>query len=95
MANEKPDQATAEPMIRFGDSWLPAHRLWHKMEVANMATDAIERFNDNFPHLASAETKDVVPLARRYLKGIMSPWAIKYGCIRGLSLEIMYPLEMM
>ena len=51
MANEKPDRATAEPMIRFGDSWLPAHQIWHKMEVANMATDAIERFNAKFPHL--------------------------------------------
>jgi hypothetical protein len=70
MANEKPGQAPAQPMIRFGDSWLPTHQLWHKMEVAIMAADAIERFNVNFPHLASAATQDVVPLARRYLKGI-------------------------
>ena len=70
MASSKLDQDPAEPMIRFGESWLPAHQLWHKMEIANMAADAIERFNANFPHLASAETRDVVPLARRHLQGI-------------------------
>ena len=70
MANKELDREPAQPMIRLGDSWLPAHELWHKMEIANMATDAIERFNTNFPHLASRATLDVVPLARRCLTGI-------------------------
>ena len=70
MASKKSNRDPAEPMIRFGETWLPAHQIWHKMDIANMAADAIERFNANFPHLASAETRDVVPLARRHLTGI-------------------------
>ena len=64
--NPHPDQ----PMIRFGDEWLPAHEVWNKMETANVGVDAIHRFNEQFPHLASADTRSVVPLVRQRLKDI-------------------------
>jgi len=64
------DAKTAEPMIRFGGQWIPAHDLWNKMETANVIADAIERFNEKFPHLSSADTRDVVPLVRQRLKDI-------------------------
>ena len=70
MANEESDRAAAEPMIRFGDDWIPAPDLRQRLRTANQATDAIERFNTTFPHLASTETRTVVPLARRHLKEI-------------------------
>lgn len=59
-----------EPRICFGDEWIPAHLAWKKMETANVAADAIERFNTAFPHLATDLTRDVVPLTRRRLKAI-------------------------
>ena len=59
-----------EPMIRFGGEWLPAHDVWKKMETATVVTDAIDRFNNGFPDLASADTRNVVPLVRQRLKDI-------------------------
>lgn len=59
-----------DPKIMFGGKWISASDALHKMESASVATDVIERFNNNFPHLASEITKDVVPLARKRLKNI-------------------------
>lgn len=70
MLSKKMDAKTAEPMIRFGGQWIPAHDLWNKMETANVIADAIERFNEKFPYLSSADTRDVVPLVRQRLKDI-------------------------
>lgn len=70
MANRKTQAKAAEPMIRFGGKWIPAHDLWKKMETANVIADAIERFNTKFPHLSSSHSRDVVPLVRQRLKDI-------------------------
>ena len=59
-----------EPTIRFGNEWIPARDAWKKMETATVVVEAIERFNDNFPHLSSPNTRDVVPLVRQRLKNI-------------------------
>lgn len=67
MAQDENDEA---PMIRFGGEWLPAHAVWQKMETVNVAVDAIHRFNENFPELASDATRSVVPLVRQRLKDI-------------------------
>jgi hypothetical protein len=71
----KPDPA--EPRICFGDEWIPAHLAWKKMETANVAADAIERFNTTFPHLSTEITRDVVPLTRRRLKAIQLEMPLK------------------
>lgn len=65
-----PKPGAPEPRIRFGEFWIPAHLAWKRMEIANVTTDAIERFNSEFPHLATQSTRDVVPLARRRLKAV-------------------------
>jgi hypothetical protein len=70
MASKKPRGDKAEPMIRFGGEWIPAHDLWDKMETANVVADALERFNERFPQLSSSGTRDVVPLVRQRLKDI-------------------------
>lgn len=70
MSSKEKHSKTAEPMIRFGGEWIPAHDLWSKMETANVVADTIERFNAEFPNLASAETRDVVPAVRKRLKEI-------------------------
>jgi len=70
MSSKEKQTNKAEPMIRFGGEWVPAHDLWKKMETANVVTDAIEHFNDNFPYLSSPDTRDVVPLVRQRLKDI-------------------------
>ncbi len=70
MAKEESDAAPVEPVIRVGDGWIQAHHLAQPLHTANRAADAIERFNTAFPHLASTETRTVVPLARRHLKEI-------------------------
>lgn len=67
MAHNEKDQ---EPMIRFGSEWLPAHTVWQKMETVNVAVDAVQRFNEQFPDLASEATRSVVPLVRQRLKDI-------------------------
>jgi len=59
-----------DPMIRFGGEWTPAHEVWKKMETATVVADAIDRFNDEFPQLSSAETRNVVPLVRQRLKDV-------------------------
>lgn len=64
------DKKTEEPMIRFDGEWIPAHDVWKKMETVNVVADAIARFNEKFPHLASSETRKVVPLVRQRLKDI-------------------------
>ncbi len=70
MSSKEKHAKKAEPMIRFGGEWIPAHDLWKKMETANVVADTIERFNAEFPNLASAETRDVVPAVRKRLKEI-------------------------
>lgn len=70
MSSKEKHSETAEPMIRFAGEWIPAHDLWNKMETANVVADAIERFNAEFPNLASAETREVVPAVRKRLKKI-------------------------
>lgn len=59
-----------EPKIRFAGSWLPAHRAWRKLETATAVMEAIDRFNDRFPEIATPVTRDVVPLVRRRLREI-------------------------
>jgi hypothetical protein len=70
MAHEKPDPHPHQPMIRFGDEWVPAHEIWNKMETATVVVDTIDHFNQEFPDLASADTRNVVPLVRKRLKDI-------------------------
>lgn len=57
-------------MIRFGGEWIPAHDVWKKMETTQVVVDAIARFNETFPHLSSADTRNVVPLVRQRLKDV-------------------------
>jgi hypothetical protein len=64
------EEDNEQPTIRFGDSWIPAPDAWKKMETATVVTDAIDRFNTDFPHLATDETRAVVPLVRQRLKDI-------------------------
>lgn len=40
------------------------------METASVVADVIERFNTEFPHLSSTDSRDVVPLVRQRLKDI-------------------------
>ncbi|MDJ0739264.1 MAG: hypothetical protein QNJ91_06080 [Gammaproteobacteria bacterium] len=68
-SDANPDDAQ-EPLIRFGDAWIPAHDAWKKMETATVVVDRIDRFNENFPQLSSHRTRDVVPLVRRRLKNV-------------------------
>ncbi|MCB1785376.1 MAG: hypothetical protein H6953_10025 [Chromatiaceae bacterium] len=70
MSKPKSESGKEPPRIRFGDDLLPAHDVWHKMETVNVVVDAIDRFNQKFPELASATTRDVVPLVRQRLKDI-------------------------
>lgn len=59
-----------EPMIRFGGEWIPAHDAWKRMESATVVVEHIKRFNEQFPHLSSHDTRDVVPLVQRRLRDI-------------------------
>lgn len=59
-----------EPHIRIGDEWVPAHQAWQRLETASAVTDAIDRFNERFPHLSSAVTREVVPVVRQRLRDI-------------------------
>jgi len=70
MAHRKTHAKTAEPVIRFGGEWIPAHDLWEKMATTNAIANVIERFNKEFPHLSSSHSRDVVPLVRQRLKDI-------------------------
>jgi hypothetical protein len=85
-------------MIRFGGDWMPAHDVWKKMETANVVVDAIDHFNTSFPNLASAETRDVVPLVKQRLKDIELRIPVKYkrpdlGPVAAELLDAMSPEE--
>lgn len=68
--NRDDDSDQQEPTINFAGEWIPARDAWKKMETATVVLDAIDRFNEKFPHLASGDTRDVVPLVRKRLKDI-------------------------
>jgi hypothetical protein len=68
--NRNHDSDQEEPTINFGGEWIPAHDAWKKMETATVVVDAIDHFNEKFPHLASSDTRDVVPLVRKRLKDV-------------------------
>lgn len=57
-------------MVHFAGDWVPAHKVWGWMEMVGAVKDVIARFNTEFPHLASDDTRDVVPLVHRRLKEI-------------------------
>jgi len=59
-----------EPVIRFGGEWVPAHAVWKKMETTTVVVDAIDNFNEQFPHLATDITREVVPTVRERLKQV-------------------------
>jgi hypothetical protein len=60
----------ADPMIRFGGEWTPAHEVWKKLETATVVVAAIEHFNRHFPNLSTKETREVVLLVQKRLKNI-------------------------
>jgi hypothetical protein len=64
------DAKDDEAMIRFAGEWIPATDAWKKMETATVVVEQIDRFNENFPDLASRSTREVVPLVRQRLKNI-------------------------
>jgi hypothetical protein len=66
----KPDTSDDEAVILFGGEWIPACEAWKKMETATVVVEQIDRFNENFPDLASRATREVVPLVRQRLKNI-------------------------
>ena len=96
MSEDKEDEPE-EPMIRFGGEWMPAHDVWKKMETATVVTDTIDRFNIGFPDLASADTRNVVPLVRQRLKDIQlrmptsNAESIDFGPIASELLDVMAP----
>ena len=57
-------------MIQFGGEWLPAEDVRKKMDTTTLVVDAIDRFNSEFPHLATTSTREVVPLVRQRLQAI-------------------------
>lgn len=57
-------------MIKVAGEWLPAHKVWAKMEFVSELTDIVERFNTRFPTLSTENSRDVVPVVRRRLKDI-------------------------
>ena len=59
-----------EPKILFDGQWIPAHQAWRKLEVATQAAETLERFNREFPHLATSETQAVVEEVKRRMRNI-------------------------
>jgi hypothetical protein len=100
MSQDRED-APPEPMIRFGNDWVPAHEAWKKMETATVAVEAIERFNASFPHLASDETREVVPVVKQRLKDITlrmpsrDPETMELGLLCAGFLEQMSPEDVL
>ena len=92
MPNQKKGPPAEEPMICFGGEWIPAHDVWKKMETTTVVVDAIARFNEHFPHLASADTRNVVPLVRQRLKDVtlrMPPRKSELPDLSGVATELL------
>lgn len=49
---------------------MPAHEVWSKIETLQSVATAIERFNEEFPDLATLTTREVVPIVRDRLKQV-------------------------
>lgn len=60
----------SEPLIKLGDRWVPAHKVWARMKMASGFADSVERFNKRFPELTTKTTREVVPLVRERLRNI-------------------------
>lgn len=58
------------PMVRVGDTWVPAHRIWNVVEAMNTATDLVERFNETRPELTTEVTREVVEVARERIRSM-------------------------
>ena len=59
-----------EPVIHFGGVMVPAHQIWDKLETASAVNEAIHRFNEEYPHLATRNTLAAVPLVRERLDAV-------------------------
>ncbi len=91
MSEDKKDEQFEQPMIRFGGEWVPAHEVWNKLETANVVADAIDRFNNQFPHLSSADTRSVVPLVRERLKDMELKMPVGYNRpdLQAIAIELL------
>lgn len=55
-------------MIRVGDEWIPTSEALEKIRAATAAVDHLDRLNDDFPQLASEQTREIVPIVRQRLR---------------------------
>lgn len=58
------------PMVRVGDNWVPAHRVWNVVEAMNTAADLVAKFNEKRPELSTEMTRDVVDKARERIRSM-------------------------
>ncbi len=73
------------PMVRVGDNWVPAHRVWGIVEAMNTAADLVEKHNGNRPELTTEITRDVVGTVRERIRGMAlemgGPEALKAAAV--------------
>lgn len=77
---DEPPGDEEQPLIRFGDQWIPAHLAWARMAMASEVADSIERFNQSFPNLSTPSSLEIVPLVRQRLKDISLRMPKKEAC---------------
>lgn len=58
------------PMVRVGDNWVPAHRIWNIVEAMNTATDLVEKFNEKRAELSTETTREVVGTVRGRIRSM-------------------------
>ena len=54
--------------VKIAGMEIPIHLAWKKIEVLNTSADVLERLNNQYPHLASDFTHDIVPITRERMK---------------------------
>lgn len=73
------------PMVRVGDTWVPAHKMWNIVEAMNTATDLVEKFNEKRPDLSTDVTRNVVDEVRDRIRNMAlemgGPAALKAAAV--------------
>lgn len=67
---DTPNNDDESPCICFGGNWIPAYEVWDKIETSSVVLECIHRYNQKWPDLATALTRDMVPVVRKRLGDI-------------------------
>lgn len=66
------EQQSLKTFIKIAGMDIPVHLAWKKIEVLNTAADHLDRLNEEYPHLSTKFSCEILPIVRQRLRDSVS-----------------------